>query len=242
MDMSGMSMSMDMASTTVASAASTAMSMAGMASTATAAASAASSTAMSMGGMGGMDMGSSSSDACKISMLWNWTTINSCFLARSWHIRSKGGFAGSCIGVVFLGIAVELVRRLQREYDRYIYAKHLVRLEQQQSISPAESPDGKYAGPNNNSIFHTFFGQSSTSAVPDQFIPSFFQQAVRALFYVIQYAGAYFIMLLAMYYNGYIIICIFIGGYLGNFIFGNDSFLGAKVGSGPVKTEKTCCC
>tara|TARA_R110002060_G_scaffold40006_5_gene51240 strand:+ start:219 stop:449 length:231 start_codon:yes stop_codon:yes gene_type:complete len=34
-----------------------------------------------------------------------------------------------------------------------------------------------------------------------------------------QFAVAYFIMLLAMYFNGYIIICIFIGAWIGSFLF-----------------------
>lgn len=36
---------------------------------------------------------------------------------------------------------------------------------------------------------------------------------------MLQFAVAYFIMLLAMYYNGYIIISIIIGAFLGAFIF-----------------------
>jgi hypothetical protein len=26
----------------------------------------------------------------QISMLWNWYTVDSCFLSTQWHIRSKG--------------------------------------------------------------------------------------------------------------------------------------------------------
>lgn len=51
-------------------------------------------------------------------MLWNWYTIDACFLSSTWHIRSKGMFAGSVIGVFFLVMAIEGVRRLGREYDR----------------------------------------------------------------------------------------------------------------------------
>ncbi|KAI1658071.1 hypothetical protein F4813DRAFT_357254 [Daldinia decipiens] len=36
---------------------------------------------------------------------------------------------------------------------------------------------------------------------------------------MVQFAVAYFVMLLAMYYNGYIIISIFVGAYIGAFIF-----------------------
>ena len=42
---------------------------------------------------------------------------------------------------------------------------------------------------------------------------------MRALLHMLQFAVAYFIMLLAMYFNGYIIICIFIGAFLGALIF-----------------------
>lgn len=33
------------------------------------------------------------------------------------------------------------------------------------------------------------------------------------------FAAAYFVMLLAMYFNGYIIMCIFLGAWLGAFVF-----------------------
>lgn len=220
-------MNMDMSS-----AASSVMAMA--TSTATKAAAAATSSAAAMAGMSMGGPAPASGPACKISMLWNWYTIDSCFIARSWHVRSKGGFAGSCIGVVLLGMAVELVRRLQREYDRNLLARHAKSLEST-AATTADSPEG--------SVDHKHPGEQSFVArmfVPTLstgFTPSFFQQAIRALFYVVQYAGAYFIMLLAMYYNGYIIICIFIGGYLGNFFFGGDSFQ-----DGGIKTQKTCCC
>lgn len=49
--------------------------------------------------------------------------------------------------------------------------------------------------------------------------PSPMEQLVRALLHMLQFAVAYFIMLLAMYYNGYIIICIFIGAFLGSLVF-----------------------
>lgn len=49
--------------------------------------------------------------------------------------------------------------------------------------------------------------------------PSPMEQLVRALLHMVQFAVAYFIMLLAMYYNGYIIICIFIGAFLGSLVF-----------------------
>lgn len=57
------------------------------------------------------------------------------------------------------------------------------------------------------------------SGVLDPYRPSIVEQVVRALLHMLQFAVAYFIMLLAMYFNGYIIICIFIGAFLGSLIF-----------------------
>lgn len=53
-------------------------------------------------------------------MLWNWYTVDSCFLASTWHNKTKGAFAGSVIGVFILVILIEGLRRLAREYDRYL--------------------------------------------------------------------------------------------------------------------------
>ncbi|KAI4120842.1 MAG: hypothetical protein LQ341_007493, partial [Variospora aurantia] len=60
---------------------------------------------------------------------------------------------------------------------------------------------------------------------PQRLVPTVFQQVIRALIHMLQFAVAYFIMLLAMYYNGYIIISIIIGAFLGAFIFSWEGIL-----------------
>ncbi|KAJ5208499.1 hypothetical protein N7449_002878 [Penicillium cf. viridicatum] len=234
--------------------------------TSTASAATASSTAMDMSGM---DMGGS----CKISMLWNWYTVDACFLAESWHVTSRGMFAGSCIGVICLVLSLELLRRLGREYDSFIVRRaRLRRLYMSdsptaQSISnvPLRSEENTTKPPGNccgnadpdatfssaeDDIITPVSGtlqdgaskkQASASAaaatpgnvtrdvgiqrierqetVLAPYRPSLVEHTVRSLLHMAQFAVAYIIMLLAMYFNGYIIICIFIGAFLGAFIF-----------------------
>jgi copper transporter 1 len=142
-------------------------------------------------------------------MLWNWYTIDACFLARSWRITSKGAFAGSCIGVILLVVVLEALRRSAVEYDGYLIRKNA---ERQASVPRSDSASD---GSTNKG--------ASAVAKPVAFTPArpnIVEQAIRALLHMLQFAVAYFIMLLAMYYNGYIIICIFIGAFLGFFIFG----------------------
>ena len=61
-----------------------------------------------------------------VSMLWNWYTVDTCFLSSTWHNNTKAKFAGSVIGVFFLVIAIEGLRRLARDYDRHITKQAMV--------------------------------------------------------------------------------------------------------------------
>ncbi|KAI2792027.1 hypothetical protein POX_b02060 [Penicillium oxalicum] len=144
-----------------------------------------------------MDMGNS----CKISMLWNWNTVDSCFISDSWQITSNAMFAGCCIGVIILVIVLEFLRRLGKEYERFLLRSHKQRL--QQLGSEAFTAVEPLCGSNTMQTFN----------------PTIPQQSVRALLHTVQFAVAYFIMLLAMYYNGYFLICILIGAYIGSFVF-----------------------
>lgn len=179
-----------------------------------------------------MDM--SMGGGCKISMLWNWYTVDSCFIARSWRVSSEGIFALSCIGVVLLVIALELLRRFQREYDRHIirnasaargdvtYATEAVA--GAKKLADDGSPGPASPTPNQGqTLSHTMSSRFARFLRPFSIRPSLMQQIVRGLLYMVQFGGAYFVMLLAMYYNGYIIICILIGAFLGFTLFGYDN-------------------
>ncbi|CZT51953.1 related to copper transport protein [Rhynchosporium secalis] len=169
---------------------------------------------------------------CYMSMLWNWNTIDSCFISESWHIKSTSMFAGSCVGVIVLVMTLELLRRLSKEYDRHIlhqYQRHVASMSTYITAqSPKSTPPSDSCSP-------------PVPALPTPpFRPNLFQQMVRATLHMFQFAVAYFIMLLAMYFNGYIIISIFIGAWIGAFIFSWESV--SFSGGISVKEEATACC
>lgn len=127
-------------------------------------------------------------------------------------------FAGSCIGVILLVLALEFLRRLGKEYDRKILRDHQQKFK---TLCPSpDSPTSGAAGKDGPGATARAMFQGSN---PTVFRPTIVQQAIRALLHMLAFAVAYFVMLLAMYYNGYIIICIFIGAFLGFFIFGWES-------------------
>ncbi|KAH8702472.1 Ctr copper transporter family-domain-containing protein [Talaromyces proteolyticus] len=233
------------------------MDMSGMTmATASTTASAASSAMTSMSSMSSMDMGTGS---CKVSMLWNWDTIDTCFISKSWHITSHGMFAGSCIGVILLVMTLEFLRRLSKEYDRYILQRFKREIALDASYKRAQKATGVESSccvPENDSNTGDKNGTTTTmnnnnplfcaGAAPTiRFRPTFAQQSIRALLHMVTFAVAYFVMLLAMYYNGYFIICIFIGAYLGGFVFTWESISIASepTPAGTAATEEvTVCC
>ncbi|ROT41765.1 Ctr copper transporter [Sodiomyces alkalinus F11] len=168
-------------------------------------------------------------------MLWNWNTIDSCFIARSWRITSAGMFAGSCIGVILLVMCLELLRRSGKEYDRYLIRSHAAKYAAARPGSPGADDGGKVSSAEGGRPV-----SCAMQPVPG-FRPSVMQQAIRALLHMLQFAVAYFVMLLAMYYNGYFIICIFIGAYLGSLFFHWET-MGGSTGQTSVSENPTVCC
>ncbi|KAK3298797.1 putative high affinity copper protein [Chaetomium fimeti] len=160
--------------------------------------------------------------ACKISMLWNWYTIDACFLTSSWQIASHGAFAATCLGVILMVVVLEGLRRLGKEYDEHIQRDFAARVALIANVpaagtgadGSASSSSCPAAGRNGGDG-----GDGETQAPRTvTFRASPLQQFIRALIHAATFGLAYIVMLLAMYYNGYIIICILIGALLGKFL------------------------
>lgn len=111
-------------------------------------------------------------------------------------------FAGSCIGVICLVISLEFLRRGQREYEALLrrqdqkMATQLHEGRSQQTSESGEDVNGKYTAVNVQSRAVPSAQASTPRAVLLQ------RQLIRSLLHMVQFGVAYFIMLLAMYYNG----------------------------------------
>lgn len=151
------------------------------------------------------------------------------FISSQWRITSKSMFAGSCIGVILLVMSLEFLRRMTREYDRYVMAERM-RYMRRLGRSSSSSKNGlvEEVAESTSSADHQADGKTGLMARSSGFKaktgvvmirPTLLQQLIRAGLHMITFAVAYFVMLLAMYYNGYFIICILIGAFIGAFIF-----------------------
>lgn len=127
-------------------------------------------------------------------MLWNWYTVDACFVSHSWRVTSTAMFAGSCIGVIILVILLEFVRRAGKEYDAHILRAHQHKLAIASTLmsSPSSSTD-EGDGRKKEMITTKSFMQGNNSA--NVFRPSLVQQMVRAGFHTVAFAVGYILML-----------------------------------------------
>lgn len=126
-------------------------------------------------------------------MLWNWQVDDACFISESWHITSKGMFAGSCIGVILLVISLEFLRRSVKEFDRYLVKQHVSRYAADAN-SVSASADERPGPHKNDAATTSAMTAASCTSIPP-FRPNVWQQAIRALLHMLQFAVAYFVML-----------------------------------------------
>ncbi|KAI1747672.1 ctr copper transporter [Xylaria castorea] len=150
---------------------------------------------------GGMEM---DGDSCSTHMLWNWKTIGACFFAESWQIKTQGAMAATCIGVFLLVIMLEFVRRVGKEYDQFILGQFQHHMDAQAAMAKSQNDC------------------CSEGAKMDRYIIMFratpIQQAIRSFIHAVAFGIAYILMLIAMAFNGYVIIVIIIGAGFGKFV------------------------
>lgn len=93
-------------------------------------------------------------------------------------------------------ISLEFLRRTQREFDRYL-ARPYARIGSETGSASGEIDTAK-----GTQIKLARFDLSPWGTTRDTGRLRVWQQAVRSLLYMLQFAVGYFVMLLAMYYNG----------------------------------------
>ncbi|KAH6692556.1 Ctr copper transporter family-domain-containing protein [Plectosphaerella plurivora] len=159
-----------------------------------------------------MDHGTAETAECKVSMLWNWNTVDACFLSSSWQILNNRMMVASCIGVALLVVVLEVLRHAIRLYD----AKIIEQMQRRGAAVLASSAASRMTDDGTPE-----FDKNVGLSLPRRKIVmrvSPLQQILRAFLYAVTFGVAYVVMMLAMYLNGYIFISIVVGAGLGNLL------------------------
>ncbi|KAL2072502.1 hypothetical protein VTL71DRAFT_11845 [Oculimacula yallundae] len=151
-----------------------------------------------MPGMGDMD--------CQMNMLFTWDTKGLCIVFRWWHIQTTAGLLISLLAVVALTAAYEAIRSASRRYEEYVNKK------------TDEAPLGVDTGSGTVTERTPFLWTGR-----NQVEVSKKAHVVKAVLYALQTFYAFMLMLLFMTYNGWVMLAVGVGAFVGYLVFGNNT-------------------
>ncbi|KAG0037277.1 hypothetical protein BGZ82_002822 [Podila clonocystis] len=158
------------------------------------------------GGHDGGDHGGDHGEAptCSMNMLFNWQTENLCVVFESWRIDTPIGLVFSFLVIVAMAASYEALRGQSRRFEeRLIEGERKRHPESSGGIGEDETP--------------LLASRSSSFRLSNQ------QRLTRALFYMAQVFVGFFLMLIFMTYNGYLMAATVLGAGIGFFYFGGDT-------------------
>ncbi|KAI0266656.1 copper transporter [Gloeopeniophorella convolvens] len=166
------------------------------------------------GGHGDMDMG----PKCSMHMLWNTQIEDTCIVFKQWHISSRFVFALSFLAIILISLGYEYLRAYQRAVDRRIaLALSRGKGRDKSSVSGRSTPelsgpDVEEAGLLSGRVRKAYAG----TPVP------IFHRTFRAGLYGAQVFVSFFLMLVFMTYNAYLILAVVLGAAIGHFVYGAE--------------------
>ncbi|EIM20240.1 Ctr copper transporter [Wallemia mellicola CBS 633.66] len=154
-------------------------------------------------------------DICLISlqmdMLWNWDVKDRCIVFSSWQISSAISAIFSIITIILLGVLFEWLKYRMRKLDTSIA----------NSLAIAYNIHTSYKNSNNlnRSAVDIEVDEPTTVQTPAKLIVPKHQQVQRSILYAASAALSFFLMLIFMTYNGFLIAAVVVGAGLGHYTF-----------------------
>ncbi|CAO3703221.1 unnamed protein product [Rhizopus stolonifer] len=135
---------------------------------------------------------------CKMNMLFNWQIENTCVVFRWWHISGPLSLVFSCLAIFFIAAFYEWVRAYSSTLDTKWHAPELF----ERNNSSEEQENVVYA----YQQYSRLSGQ---------------KELIRSSIYAVLVGISFWLMLVFMTYNGYLMIATVLGAGFGHFFFGN---------------------
>ncbi|KAF9815594.1 hypothetical protein IEO21_04515 [Rhodonia placenta] len=184
---------------------------------------------------GDHDMPMPSGPKCSMNMLWNTQIEDTCVVFRSWHVSSKTTFVVSFFAIVALGVLYEWLRVAQRDVDRFIARRLIAEGKGKARLvrSGRNTPDSDSEGAG-------LLTGAAVSKVQTGTPLPLLARVTRAVLYGLTVFLSFFLMLVFMTYNAYLILAVVLGAGIGHFVFGSHMDLNAAL-SGPVDAKGMAC-
>ncbi|KAF2442140.1 Ctr copper transporter [Karstenula rhodostoma CBS 690.94] len=153
--------------------------------------------------MPGMDHG----PKCNMNMLFTWDTTDLCIVFKGWHISGTGTLLLSLLAIVLLTAGYEAVREASRRYDA-----HAKQIAEGRSGGDDLSNAARADDESSSLLWPGRHGRAGATTEQQT-------KVVKALFYAVQVFYSFFIMLLFMTYNGWVMLAVAVGAFVGYLLF-----------------------
>jgi len=185
-------------------------------------------------GHGDMPMG----PRCSMNMLWNTQIINTCIVFPQWHIYSHTGFVISCLAIVGLSVLYEYLRLVQKKYDIHV-AQQLVASGKGKARSATPSASGRNSPEIDYEESGLLSGRKALKAPIGTPLPPV-TRAIRASLYGATVFLSFFLMLVFMTYNAYLIAAVVVGAAIGHYVFGSTMNVNAVLSDATAPRGMAC--
>ncbi|KAK7543512.1 Ctr copper transporter family protein [Phyllosticta citricarpa] len=184
---------------------------------------------MDHGGHGGMDMGKG--HKCNMNMLFTWDTTDLCIVFRGWHVTGTLSLLLSLVAVALLCAGYEGVRDISRRYELSVAARQKVKDEgpglpdptYRDEIGGAATAAPITTATTNESSSPLLWSTDRTRHGPWTARDEKRATIIKGVLYAVQVFYSFFIMLLFMTYNGWIMLAVAVGAFVGYVVFGSGS-------------------
>ncbi|KAL5001197.1 Ctr copper transporter family-domain-containing protein [Aspergillus recurvatus] len=164
-------------------------------------------------------------DQCSMNMLFTWSTKNLCIVFSTWRVTGPLSLIGSLVVIVLLAAGYEGIRQVTRKYE-VAHARRLsafsaavvgsngIADEAVTSSEPGPEFQSQAYIPNASSPL--LVGSDNRRAVERR------AKITMAALYGVQVFYSFFIMLLFMTYNGFVMLAVAVGAFVGYLAFGEN--------------------
>ncbi|KAH7086771.1 Ctr copper transporter family-domain-containing protein [Paraphoma chrysanthemicola] len=143
---------------------------------------------------------------CNMNMLFTWDTTDLCIVFRGWHVSGTGSLIVSLLAIVLLTAGYEAVREASRRYEAFASRVSEGR-RGGDDLRDTPNESSSLLGPGRN------VGKNSEQQM----------KIVKGALYAVQVFYSFFIMLLFMTYNGWVMLAVAVGAFVGYLLFSNSS-------------------
>lgn len=153
-----------------------------------------------------------------MNMLWNTQIIDTCVVFRQWHIHSNLQFFFSFLAIVALGLLYEYLRVFSRDFDKRIAMKLRIQSGRRTPLTTSgqSSPERRGDGVEEIGLLNGLrVARKQGFAVPPLY------RTLRAVLYGASVGLSFFLMLVFMTYNAYLIFAVILGAAVGHYILGD---------------------